>query len=566
MIWRVIPDSENTWSTIDRATWPIISGTGALVFASSIVAGLGAAGKVEILAPANQEIVTVSVEYTVSVLSYVDTEVSIYDGETLLGAATDNEDGTFSYAWTPETEDYDVNLIAVGNVSGNSTTISVVVAESNAISQDFTNWSKKNASITVTGGQADPDGGTAAYLVTGYEATNTQMQINKAATVTPTEFNSGFEIWAKPNGLNVLMIYPLEDGSNNYAYIDLESGQSRVSDALVKIVERKSDGWVRIWFNFQDALAGPKSYYLYLCNTIGDLSPDVSAGEGMYLFEPRTASTGTLPFTDYQKLSAMYVSTVSGVEQWEYRHPFINTSADLSASARVLEVIRPTSWSASGSYPTLHALPALGKSIENAALDFTSGDYANTYNCVIVMPRFDEPGGKIPWYGMKNDNTDNQHGFVADVMTAFSEEFLAGASGKENHLLLGYSKSANGAYSLILRNPTKFGYACGWDGPWVLDWDTEAVSFGLDTAFGTEAQFDLYDPYQILAANVASVNDKKRLVLLGYETFQQDQVDMKALLDANSVLYTYDATDTGDHSFGGGWLDDAVAELFALKG
>jgi hypothetical protein len=231
---------------------------GAFVGASGGVFAVGGApGIPEILFPVNQEIITEDIAYNIVVSARGNTVVTIYDGVTELGQATDNLDNTFTYAWTPASPDYDVNLTAVGDVTGISENVVVVVAEANAISQDFTNWTKSNASITVTGGQADPDGGTAAYLVTGYAATNTQMRINKAATVTPTEFNSGFEIWAKPNGLNVLMIYPLESGADNYGYLDLSSGQSLAVNAFIKIVETKDDGWVRVWFNFQNATAGP---------------------------------------------------------------------------------------------------------------------------------------------------------------------------------------------------------------------------------------------------------------------------------------------------------------------
>lgn len=537
--------------------------TGAL----SVSASAGSATLPSFTAPVNQEIVTANVEYAVSVYAPSDTAVTLYDGATEIGAMTDAGGGTFTYAWTPSaTPDYDINLNVIGNVSGQSASIKVVAAEANTIDQNITTWSKSNASITITGGQADPDGGTSAYLVTGYEATNTQMRINKASSGTPTEFNNGFEVWAKPNGYNVLMIYPLEDGGNHYCYIDLTTGQTAGTAYYCKIVERKEDGWVRIWTNMANAAtAGQKNIYFYFCNAFLDNSPDTTAGQGMYLYQPRSTN-GVLPFTQYQKMQVYKASEASGVEIWEYRHPFIRSAADTESAVvrRTIEVIKPTGWSAAGSYRNLHLLPALGKGVEDYMAAVASADYATTYSCVIAAPRFAEASGSVQWYGQKNDGTDDQHAFVAEVMPGFMEEFLAGASGRENHFLCGYSKSANGAYSLILRNPTVFGYAAGWDGAWVINWASENVSLGLNTAFGTEAQWQLYDPYQILTSNLAAVNDKTRLVLHGYETFQSDQVDMKALLDANGIGCDYNAADTNNHSYAGGWLPGALAALFGL--
>lgn len=74
-------------------------------------------------------------------------------------------------------------------------------------------------------------------------------------------------------------------------------------------------------------------------------------------------------------------------------------------------------------------------------------------------------------------------------------------------------------------------------------------SYSTNTVFDTEANFDLYDPYQILASNLTAVNDKKRIVIAGYETFQAAQEDMEALLTANGVLFDSISSDTGDHSW-----------------
>lgn len=521
----------------------------------------GAPSAPSITAPVNQEIITEDAAYTITVSAPGNTSVEIFDGVSSLGTCTDAGSGIFTLSWTPTAPDYDVNLTAVGDVSGTSDNVVVVVAEANRISQNITTWSKSNT--TVAGSQADPDGGTSAYRVLCSAVTNTSCYVLGTASLAPSEFASGFEVWLKADGADVVRVYPLEDGATHYADIDLNTGQTFCKKAYAKIVESKSDGWRRIWFRFVNAAAGPRNFILYLCNDLTDNTPTMAGTEAMLVYHPRTAD-GILPFTAYQKMSPYYVSTTSGVERWDYNHPYINSEAEFDLVKYRIDVIKPTGWSSSGSYPVVYALPALLRASEDVAADFIAGDYSNTYGCVVVIPYF--KGTTQPWYGLKDDNTIDEHAFTADVLTAFATEFLAGNPSRETQLLIGYSKSANGAYSLILRNPTKFGYACGWDGPWTIDYASQAATLGIDASFGTEAQWLLYDPYTILAANVASVNDKKRLVLLGYESWQSDQPEMQTLLNNNSIEFDYNATDTNDHSWGGGWLNDGMSRLMTIAG
>jgi S-formylglutathione hydrolase FrmB len=511
---------------------------------------------------ADQEILTVSVARSITVTAPGDATVELFADAVSIGTATNNGDGTHTISWTPSATNYDVDFYGVGNASGESEHLTLVVAEANRILQTLASWSKSNASITITGGQTDPDGGSNAYKVAGYTATNTEQNISRTTSSNLTSVNAGFEIWAKPDGCNVLQIYPFGPNSDSYGYINLVTGESRQRRTHIKIVERRGD-WVRIWLRLTNqAGTGSWTFRLALCDVIFDSTPDITAGEGIIFYEPRTADDA-LPFTDYQKLAVYKTATSGNIETWSYTHPFINSVADVELGMYEINVIKPSGWSASNTYPVLFALPALNKASENVANVFDSGGYASAYGCVIVIPYF-KTG--IPWYGRKNDGTADEHAFTAGVLPGFATEFLACSADREQRLLIGYSKSANGAYSLVLRNPTVFGYASAWDGVWTIDWATQNVTIQLNVTFGTEAQWQIYDPYTILTSYLSSVNDKQRLSLRGYETWQSDQTDMQILLNANSIQFSYDATDTGNHSFGGGWLSAAVADLFDMAG
>lgn len=519
-----------------------------------------------ITAPVQQEIVTAGSAYTVLVTAPDDTFVRLYNGTTPIGDMTDLGGGSWSYSWTPS-QNYNISLRARGNNSGWGETFTIVAAEANQLTQTMTSWTATR--LTAASGQADPDGGTNAYKFTAGNNASTTFTLARTAGAAPSEKNSGFEIWVKPDGITKFMIYPSEDGGTHYAYFDLTNKYVRAVQAVANIIET-SGSWYRIWFNYVNATsAGPRTYTLYACSTFGSTTATFTGTEAIHFYEPRTAQQGTLPFTEQQKLSVEYQSVSGGVESWGYTHPKLNTSADMTTTRLEIQVIKPTGWTNSGTYKVLYALPALNKSQEDFAATFTSGGYADTYNCVIVIP-FCGRNFITGYWGVLPDGTRDEYGWLADVLTSFANSHLGGSTDPDDNLLVGYSKSANAAYHMLLRRPDKFGFAAGWDGTWEMDWGPAgtpgtALYYSFEYGFETEDQWRLFDPLTILPNYLSSVNDRTRLVLTGYETFQSDQVVMKAALDTYSIGYSYDATDTGNHSWAGGWLSDTLQRLFTIS-
>lgn len=524
-----------------------------------------------ILLPANQDIVTQSVEYAVSVYAPDDTVVNLYDGNTHIGSMTDEGAGYWSYAWTPTDVDFDVSLGAIGDVSGISDSNTVVVSGTNLVTQTLTSWTKSTG-VTITGGQSDPDGGNSAYFISLPTVVNTAKFISKIYTSDPASTSSGFQIKVKKAQCGVLFIDMVQGGSHHSnCYLNLTTRETQGTRAFCKVVGEEDDGWLRVWFNIIDPQAtGSVTINIYPCLIFGDNTQTATAGDGFYLYEPRTAGEGTLPFTDYQKL-IIYINSVTGnITKWDYRHPFINSITDMASAYENIYTIKPANWNVNHTYPVLHALPALligtTSGREDVPTIFDQGGYADTYGCVIGMPDFSP--ATTPWYGQREDGTADQAAFTANVMPGFMQEFLHGSSLRDSNYLMGYSKSGVGAYSLLLRNSSVFGYAAGWDGPWNLNanWATQATGFLAVLMFTTQAQYQLYDPYTILTAHINSVSDKKRLCLLGYHTFSADEAIMRTLLDNNNIEYDYSHTDTGEHSYSSGWLPDGMAMLMSLGG
>jgi hypothetical protein len=517
-------------------------------------------------APVNQEIITEDVAYTVTVTSVGDTSVTLKDGGSTIGAMTNAGGGVWTYTWTPTSPDYDVQLNAVGNNSGQGQTLTIVVAEANLVSQDISAWTPTN--VTVTGSQPDPAGGSTAYKLTMANGTGASYSITRNASSAPANINSGQEVWfGYESGCNIkgIHFYSSSDGgAHSNTSIKIDDEQARLEDSSIAIVERKVVGsitWVRIWMQFQEAVSqGPQNFTFYFDTDIsGTLQSTFTTSDFLYMWKPRTAD-GNLPFTAAQRYGVYYRSVASGVETWTVNSPYSNTAADLDASPIEFWVIKPTGWSSTGQYPVLYALPALSIGTENLRTIFAS--YPDEYGCVVVIPYFRSEGA-FYWAGSTASGTHNDH-LSTVAIRDMAIKAMGASSNKDEHLLIGYSKTGFAALNLLMLNPTKFGYAYAWDGKYDNNYATEAATYGWNNYFGSSGQFQLYDPKVIAPTYKANVSDTTRIYLSGYYTFGADQLSIKAVFDAESIPYNYQRTLESAHSWTSGWLAQAVEDLFLM--
>lgn len=509
-----------------------------------------------IIAPVAQETIAKDAAYNVTVSATGATSVDVYDGVTLLGAATDNLDGTWTYSWTPTTADMDVNIRAdIDGVYADS--VQCIVSRI-GFDQDITTWTKSG--VTVTGGHDDPDGGTSAYFASCPTGTNTQRRISDSPTITPSEKHSGYDLWVKPNNMNVLMMYPLGDGSDHNAYIDLTTGEVRASNCYLTIVE-ESNGWYRLWFQQVNAASNPPGLlYLYMCNDIGDNSPDTTDGDGMYFYQPHIIE-GVPPLSDYQKLSIELTASSGGKDTWSYTHPYNITVADVALAKSECYVIKPSGWTSSGTYKVMWCLPALQETTEDVADIMNAGGYADTYDSVIIVPTVKTNFEAFTYYGEKDDGSFKTGEMLARAFIPFVKAKLAGGESRNYHGMIGYSKSAWGALSVLMLHNDVFGFASVFDGNWAQAFGTN----GTTEQFGTEAQMDLFDPSLIAGSYSTELGDKTRIHFEGTtDAFEADLPTITGALDTASIGYTSSGVDYGTsdkHVWDEAWLPNAVSEL-----
>jgi hypothetical protein len=172
---------------------------------------------------------------------------------------------------------------------------------------------------------------------------------------------------------------------------------------------------------------------------------------------------------------------------------------------------------------------------------------------VLVAPGF----ARLPWYADHPTDAarrDETHLLKAVLPLVEKRHPLA----KPVRLLLGFSKSGWGAWSLLLRHPELFDAAAAWDSPFM---EEKPEKYGMGPAFGTQENFERYRIERLLRA---APPDRKRLAHLGYGNFRGHHRKLQALLEELRVPVEYRDGPRRPHAWGGGWLEDAAAALAGL--
>lgn len=183
-----------------------------------------------------------------------------------------------------------------------------------------------------------------------------------------------------------------------------------------------------------------------------------------------------------------------------------------------VEVLLPDKFDKGQKYRVLYVLPVesgIGGYFGDGLQEMRKAGVPNKYNLICATMAFDK--GSIPWYGAHASDAKARHeDYILKVVVPLVESRYPTLETPEGRLLFGFSKSGWGAFSLILRNPNFFGYACSWDAPLMIEWPG---NWGVDAHFGTKENFEKYRISGLFEKQAAAFKDKKRLVLLGESIF-----------------------------------------------
>lgn len=230
-----------------------------------------------------------------------------------------------------------------------------------------------------------------------------------------------------------------------------------------------------------------------------------------------------------------------------------------------IRVLLPDNLQTGKRYPVLYILPV------ESFMDTTKyGDglkeakKVNLQNkhggLICVYPTF----SNLPWFADHPTNPKiRQESYMLNIVVPFIEKTYPAVQEARGRLLVGFSKSGYGAFSLLLRHPDLFGKAAGWDVPWqgatLSDWGTGDV-------FGTEENFAKYDIFSLFRKQAELLKKQlPRLMLMGQGIFKNHHEMAHALMLQLGIPHRYELGPKVPHRWDSQWMEPLVDLLVQLS-
>ena len=228
------------------------------------------------------------------------------------------------------------------------------------------------------------------------------------------------------------------------------------------------------------------------------------------------------------------------------------------AKTTQVRVLQPDPLKKGKKYPVVYVLPVEARN-ENRYGDglkeIQKHSLHNQLEAVFVAPTFSH----LPWYADHPTQPEiRQESYFLQVVVPFIDKTYPVQVQAEGRLLLGFSKSGWGAWSLLLRHPNQFHKAVAWDAPLMMD---QPGKYGSGEIFGTAQNFENYRVSQLLEAKSGLLAKEKRLILLGYGNFRAEHEQAHALMNKRKIAHEYRDGPERKHDWHSGWVKEAVALL-----
>lgn len=209
-------------------------------------------------------------------------------------------------------------------------------------------------------------------------------------------------------------------------------------------------------------------------------------------------------------------------------------------------------------YPVLYVLPVEANDTERwgqCRREVLEHDLHNRHGLICVFPTFSD----LPWYAdHPTDPKLRQESYFVKVVVPQVDRLYPTKATCEGRLLLGFSKSGWGAFSLLLRHPDVFGRAVAWDAPLMME---HPDKYGMGGIFGTQENFEKYQITALLKDRAKTLSGEPRLAHFGYGNFREHHQSAHRLMDDLGIPHTYRDGPNREHSWHSGWLSEAVEML-----
>lgn len=185
-------------------------------------------------------------------------------------------------------------------------------------------------------------------------------------------------------------------------------------------------------------------------------------------------------------------------------------------------------------------------------------DLSNRHGVICVFPTF----SALPWYADHpvNSSLQQESYFLKDVVS-FIDGHYPTIADRNGRLLVGFSKSGWGAWSLLLRHPNKFSKAAVFDAPLMLN---APGKYGSGPIFGSSENFKSYQVSRLLEVQQKLLSSgPARLGLLGVGNFEEEHVRVRQHMEKLKIPVWSPHASSRLHSWNSGWLPEAVEWLAA---
>lgn len=230
------------------------------------------------------------------------------------------------------------------------------------------------------------------------------------------------------------------------------------------------------------------------------------------------------------------------------------------AGATQIRVLLPEPVQPQESYPVVYVLPVEarnGSHYGDGLREVQQHDLQQRYRAIFVAPSLSH----LPWYADHPRNPlIRQETYLLDVVLPFVDRTYPVIARPQGRLLLGFSKSGWGAWTLLLRHPEVFGLAAPWDAPVMMAWPSQFDSAAI---FGTRENFARYQIQRLVRERGGALGSQCRVWLAGYRTFRSHHQQLHALLEALHIRHQYHDGPERAHDWHSGWVSEAVAWLFS---
>jgi S-formylglutathione hydrolase FrmB len=232
--------------------------------------------------------------------------------------------------------------------------------------------------------------------------------------------------------------------------------------------------------------------------------------------------------------------------------------SDLQDKPTAIRVLLPTKREKGKRYPALYVLPVEagdGSHYGDGLAEVKKLGLHDKHGLVCVAPTF----ARLPWYAdHPTDPKRAQESYLLKAVLPFVEKTYPVRAAADGRLLLGFSKSGWGAFSLLLRHPDTFGKAAAWDAPLMMD---APGRYGSGEVFGTKENFAKYRVSQLLRQRAGKLGEGKRLGVFGYGNFRKEHQSANELMEKLKIEHGYADGPARKHDWHSGWVKEAVAFL-----